>query len=129
MTFAVPDAAVDATLFLLRVVLALVFLTSGWSHAREPEERGESIGFPPAATLLLGIVEVGAASMLILGLWVQPAALLLGGVMVGAIYHKVFVWDSGFWGEEGGGWYYDLFYLVASLVIFATGGGGWVLAP
>lgn len=127
MTFALPAVAIDATLFLLRVVLALVFLTSGWSHVREPEERGESIGFSPAATLLLGIVEVGAASMLILGLWVQPAALLLGGVMVGAIYHKVFVWDSGFWGEEGGGWYHDLFYLVSSLVIFATGGGGWVL--
>lgn len=39
MTFAVPPPVVDAALFLLRIVLALVFITRGSSHARAPEER------------------------------------------------------------------------------------------
>lgn len=127
MTIPVPDPLVDAALLLLRVVLSLVFLTSGWSHVRQPEERGESIGFSPAATLALGVVEVVAAVMLAVGVWPQPAAALLSCVMAGAIYHKILVWRTGLWGEEGSGWYHDLLYLVANLVIFATGGGGWVL--
>lgn len=53
--------------------------------------------------------------------------ILLACVMLGAIYHKIFVWHTGLWGEEGDGWYHDLLYLVASLAIFATGGGGRVL--
>ena len=128
MTFPLPAPFADAALLLLRVVVALVFLASGWSHVREPEKRGESIGLSPPATLALGIAEVAGAAMLILGLWPQPAALLLIGVMLGAIYKKIFVWETGFWGDEGGGWYYDLLYLAANLAIFATGGGAWVLA-
>jgi len=47
--------------------------------------------------------------------------------MRGAIHHKIVVWHTGLWGEEGGGWYYDLLHLAASLAIFATRGGAWAV--
>lgn len=123
MPIPAAGALVDVSLLLLRLMLAAVFAKSGWSHVRNPEERGESIGLPPAATFTLGAVEVTGSAMLVVGLWPQLAALALMAVMLGAIYKKMFVWKTGFWGEDGGGWYYDLFYFVANLVVLATGGG------
>lgn len=114
----------DLALFLLRVVIALIFLSSGWSHLKSPVERGESIGLPPVVTRALGAAQVAAGVMLILGLWVQVAAAVLIGVMLGALYKKIFVWKKGFWGEGGGGWYDELVYLAANLVFLTTGGGG-----
>jgi putative oxidoreductase len=55
------------------------------------------------------------------------AALGLILIMLGAIQKKVFVWNTGFWGEKTYGWHYDLTYLVANLVILTTGGGRLVL--
>lgn len=127
MILPMPTWAADAALALLRIVVAVVFLASGRSHVRDPEGRGESIGLPPGATRLLGMVEVVGAIMLALGAWAQVAAVALGCVMLGAIHRKIFVWKTGLWGEDGGGWYYDLLYLVANLVVLATGGGGWSL--
>lgn len=117
----------DLSLLLLRVMLAAVFGTSGWAHLREPEERGESIGMSPAATRMLGAMEMVGSASITLGAWTQIGALLLVGVMVGAISKKILVWKIGFWGDDGSGWYYDLLYLVGNLVIVTTGGGGWTL--
>ena len=113
----------DLALFLLRLMIAAIFGTSGWSHMTKPKERAESIDMPPAFTLVLGVVEVASSVALVLGVFPQIASLLLIGVMLGAIQKKVFVWKTGFWGDEGQGWYYDLLYLVCSLVILTTGGG------
>jgi putative oxidoreductase len=113
----------DLALLLLRLWIAAVFATSGWSHATRPEERAESIGMSPAFTLVLGVVEILGAASLVLGVYPQIGALVLIGVMLGAIQKKVFVWKSGFWGDEGQGWYYDALYLVCNLVILTTGGG------
>lgn len=114
----------DIALLLLRVMIAAIFGTSGWSHMTKPKERAESIGMSPAFTLALGVVEVLGAVSLVLGIYPQIGAILLIGVMLGAIQKKMFVWKTGFWGEEGQGWYYDVLYLVCSLVILTTGGGG-----
>jgi putative oxidoreductase len=48
-------------------------------------------------------------------------------VMLGAIYKKIFVWHTGFWGEKASGWHYDLIFVVMNLVILFTDGGRWVL--
>lgn len=117
----------DLSLLFLRLMLAVVFATSGWSHVRDPRERGESIGMPPAVTAILGAVELAGATSVALGVYAQVGGLLLVAVMLGAIWKKIFVWKTGFWGDGGGGWYYDLLYLVGSLVIVTTGGGGWTL--
>ncbi len=86
-------------------------------------ERGESIGMPPGVTRVLGAVEVAGAASVALGFYAQVGAILLIGVMLGAIRKKVFVWKTGFWGDEGQGWFYDLLYATCNFVILATGGG------
>jgi putative oxidoreductase len=113
----------DIALLLLRLMIAAIFATSGWAHATKPKERAESIDMSPSFTQLLGIVELLGAASVALGLFPEAGAILLVGVMIGAIYKKVFAWKTGFWGDDGQGWYYDLLYLVCSLVILTTGGG------
>lgn len=117
----------DLSLLLLRLLLAALFGSSGWSHATRPEERAESIGMSPAATRILGIVEVAAALSLGLGILPQVGAILVIGVMLGAIGKKAFVWKTGFWGDEAQGWFYDLLYLTCALVILTTGGGSFAV--
>jgi putative oxidoreductase len=113
----------DIALLLLRLMIAAIFATSGWAHATKPKERAESIDMSPSFTQLLGIVELLGAASVALGLFPEAGALLLVGVMLGAIHKKIFAWKTGFWGKDGQGWYYDLLYLVCNLVILTTGGG------
>lgn len=117
----------DLALLLLRLAIAAVFATSGWSHATQPKERAESIGMSPAFTLVLGVVEVLGAISIALGILTQLGAAALIAVMLGAIGKKMFVWKSGFWGEKNDGWYYDLLYLICNLVILTTAGGDYTL--
>lgn len=117
----------DLALLLLRVLIGILFVTSGWSHVRQPEERGASIGLSPGFTRLLGTAELVGGISVGIGAWAQIGGLVLAGVMFGAIYKKLFVWKSGFWGGSAGdGWFYDLLYLVCALVIATTGGGAIV---
>lgn len=129
MLFPELASLVDIALLLLRLLIASLFLTSGWGHARQPEERGESIGFSPGFTRVLGVAELAAGLSIALGIYAQLGAFVIIGVMVGAIYHKTFVWKTGFWGESGGGWFYDLLYLTCAFLVATTGGGALVLLP
>ncbi len=117
----------DLALLLLRLVVAVVFLYSGLSHVRDPVGRGKSIGMSPGFTRVLGLTEIAGALGVALGVLIQPAALGLIFVMLGAIQKKLFVWRTGFWGEGSSGWHYDLLFVVANLVIATTGGGRYVL--
>lgn len=123
MVFPELAALTDLALLLLRLMIAAIFGTSGWSHMTKPKERAESIGMSPGFTLVLGVVEVLGAASIALGVFAQLGAIVLIGVMLGAIQKKMFVWKTGFWGDEGQGWYYDLLYLVCCLVILTTAGG------
>lgn len=118
----------DLALLLMRLLVGLIFAWSGWSHAKDPEARGKSIGMSPGFTRFLGIAEVAGGVGLALGVLTQLAALGLILVMLGAIQKKMFVWKTGFWGEHGtDGWHYDLMLVVMNLVIATTGGGRFVL--
>lgn len=128
MLFPQLGALGDLALFLLRLLIAALFATSGWSHLTKPAERGESIGMPAPVTFVIGAVELLAAIALVLGVFMQIAALLLIGVMLGAIYKKAFVWKTGFWGEDSKGWYYELLYLACNLVFLTIGAGSIALA-
>jgi len=118
----------DVALLLLRLLVGWVFFYSGLSHARDPVKRGESIGMSPGATRLLGFAEMAGGLGVALGIFTQLAALGLILIMLGAIYKKIFVWHTGFWGEGTNGWHYDLLFVVANLVIATTGGGRLVVA-
>jgi putative oxidoreductase len=118
----------DLALLLMRLLVGAVFMTSGWSHARDPVARGESIEMSPAFTRALGIAELAGGLGVALGVLAQPAAIGLILVMLGAIQKKIFVWRTGFWGKHGtDGWHYDLMLVLMCLVIATTGGGRYLL--
>jgi putative oxidoreductase len=117
----------DLGFLLLRLMVGVVFTTSGWSHLKEPETRSKSIGLSKGFTIFLGAAEVAGSLGVMFGVLTQPAACGLILIMLGAIQKKIFVWHTGFWGEKGYGWHYDLMFLVMNLVIIFTGGGHWVL--
>lgn len=119
----------DWSLFLLRLIVALVFGTSGYSHLRSPRERAKSIEMSVGFTVFLGAAEVAGALGLVFGVLTQAAALGLILIMSGAIYKKVFKWKTGFWGEKTYGWHYDLLFVVMNLTILCTGGGRIALFP
>jgi putative oxidoreductase len=117
----------DWALLALRLMVAIVFFWSGWSHATHPVERGKSIGMGPGFTRFLGIAEICGALGVAFGVLIQAAAIGLMLVNLGAIQKKIFVWKTGFWGEKASGWHYDLLFIVMNLVIATTGGGRFVL--
>jgi putative oxidoreductase len=127
----IPGAAhyADWSLLLLRLMVALVFGTSGFSHLKSPKQRAESIGMNVGFTIFLGLAEVAGALGLAFGLLTQWAALGLILVMGGAIYKKIVEWKTGFWGDKSSGWHYDLLFVIMNLVILCTGGGRIALMP
>jgi putative oxidoreductase len=117
----------DLAILFLRLLVGLVFISSGWSHTKDPVARGESIGMSPGFTRFLGLAEMAGGLGVALGVLTQLAALGLILVMLGAIHSKIFVWKTGFWGKHSDGWHYDLLFIAMSLVIATTGGGRYVV--
>jgi putative oxidoreductase len=117
------------SLFLLRLMVALVFGASGFGHLNAPRERAKSIGMSVGFTVFLGAAELAGAIGLAAGVLTQWAAIGLILLMLGAIYKKIVVWKTGFWGEKSMGWHYDLMLVVMNLVILCTGGGRIALMP
>ena len=119
----------DIALLLMRLMVGIVFITSGWNHAKDPVARGKSIGQSPWFTRFLAMAELAGGLGVALGILPQLAALGLILIMLGAIQKKIFVWHTGFWGKGSDGWHYDLLFVVMCLVIATTGGGRFVLLP
>jgi putative oxidoreductase len=117
----------DVGLLLLRLMVAAVFFSSGLTHLKDPVGRSKSIGASPAFTGFLGVGEVLGSIGVACGVLIQLAAIGLMLIMLGAIQKKIFVWKTGFWGEKGYGWHYDLMLLLMNLVIVVTGGGNFVV--
>src|ERR1051326_9130258 len=97
----------DLGLLLLRLMVAVIFLASGWSHVTKSAERAKSIGMSPGFTKFLGIAELAGGAGVAVGVLTQPAAAGLILVMLGAIQKKMFIWHTGFWGDKSSGWHYD----------------------
>jgi putative oxidoreductase len=114
-------------LLLTRLMVGLVFVTSGYSHLKNPAARAKDIGMSNAFTIFLGAAEVAGGLGVAFGVLTQLAAFGLILIMLGAIQRKIFVWHTGFWGEKGSGWHYDLMLILMNLVIAFTNGGGYVL--
>jgi putative oxidoreductase len=117
----------DLALLVLRLMVAVIFITSGWSHVSKPAERSKSIGMSKGFTLFLGLAELAGGLGVAFGVLIQPAAMGLMVIMLGAIQRKIFVWHTGFWGESASGWHYDLMLVVMNLVILTTNGGRYAL--
>lgn len=112
-------------LLILRVFVGLVFLPHGWTKLKNPKAMAQGMGWSVAAISLLGFVETASGLLMIFGLLTQLAALLLGLVMVGAWYYKVFKWHKKFTGD--GGWELDFVLFAANVAILLSGAGAWAL--
>jgi putative oxidoreductase len=117
----------DLGLLLLRLMIGIVFFTSGWSHVTKPAERSKSIGMSKGFTLFIGTAEIAGSLGIVFGVFQQLAAIGLILIMLGAIQKKIFVWHTGFWGEKASGWHYDLMFVIMCLVVLFTNGGRYVL--
>jgi putative oxidoreductase len=117
----------DFGLLLLRLMVAAIFIDSGWSHATKSKKRSKGIDMSPGFTIFLGVAELAGGLGVAFGVLTQLAAIGLILIMLGAIQKKTFVWHIGFWGEKTYGWHYDLIMIVMNLVILFTDGGRWTL--
>jgi putative oxidoreductase len=117
----------DLSLLLLRLMIATVFVTSGWRHVTDPKGRAKSIGLSPGLTMFVGAAELAGGLGVGFGVLTQLAAIGLILIMLGAIQKKIFVWHTGFWGEKASGWHYDLMLVLMNLVVACTNGGKYVI--
>ena len=114
-------------LVLLRWMVAVIFIASGWSDLKSSAERARSIGQSQAFTIFLGVAEFAGGLGIVVGVLTQLAAFGLILIGLGAIYKKILVWHIGFWGDKTYGWHYDLMLIIMNLVIIFTNGGPYVL--
>ena len=117
----------DLGLLLLRLMVGLVFVTSGYSDLKDPEARAKSIEMSKGVTIFLGVAELAGGLGVAFGMLTQLAAIGLILIMFGAIQKKIFSWHAGFWGDKSSGWHYDLMLVLMNTVILFTNGGSYVL--
>ncbi len=116
----------DVVLVLLRIMVGLVFIRSGYEDLKDPEARSKDIEQSKNFTIFLGVAEGLGGLAVMVGCFTQLAALGLILVMLGALQKKIFVWKTGFWGKDGLGWNYELILVSMLLVILCTNGGRFV---
>ena len=112
----------DLGLLLMRLMIGVVFVASGYSHLKDPGTRGKSIGMGQGFTIFLGIAEVGGGLGVTFGVLTQLAAIGLILIMLGAIQKKIFVWHTGFWGWLQSVDLGSLGYVIVGLFAVAWGG-------
>jgi putative oxidoreductase len=91
----------DIALLLLRLMVGIVFITSGYKHLKDPATRSRDIGMSKSFTIFLGAAELAGGLGVISGVLAQLAAIGLILLMLGAIQKKIFTWHTGFWGKSG----------------------------
>jgi len=116
----------DFGLLLLRLMVGVVFFTSGWNTLKDPDARSKNIEMNKPFTIFLGVAESLGALGLILGILTQLAGIGLILISLGAIWKKIAAWHTDFWGENAAGWHYDLMLIVMNVVIVAADGGRYV---
>ena len=119
----------DFAALVLRLVVSIDFLSSGWSSVTDRVGRGKQNGLPPGLMAIIGAAELAASAGLISGVLARWAALGLILIMLGAMQKKIFVWRTGFWGKDGFGWHYDLKLATMAFVIALAGSGHIALLP
>ena len=90
----------DLGILLLRLMIGVVFVTSGYSHLKDPEGRSKSIGMSKGFTVFLGLAEVAGGLGVAAGVLSQIAALGLILIMLGAIQKKCLCGTPGFGGRS-----------------------------
>lgn len=113
----------DIGLLVLRVVLGLIFVYHSVPKLKMPAAIAKMMGSQPSFVFILGLVELLSGLSAIIGFFTQIAAILLGIVMLGALYFKIFVWRIPFSAEKTTGWEFDLILLAAAIALLLLGSG------
>ncbi len=113
----------DIALLVLRLAVAVIFVYHSLPKLKDSGSMAKMVGMSQGMVFMLGAVEFLSAFGLILGVYTQFAALLLGVIMVGAIAMKVMKWYVPFAAMDKTGWEFDLILLAANVVILVIGGG------
>lgn len=119
-------------IFGLRLVLGLLFLAHVglkvfvFTPAGTAQFFG-SLGLPPALAYVTIVWELVAAVALIVGVWPRLAALAGTVTLFGAIF-AVHGHAGFFFNNPNGGWEYLALWIVALLVVTASGDGAYTLA-
>ena len=119
----------DIAILFLRLAIAAIFIVHGLPKIKGAKTMAPMMGLSAPVVLLLGGVELVSGLALILGVYMQTAALLLSVVMLGAIYYKAGKWHMPFTAHDKTGWEFDLILLAATILIFVIGGGAIALIP
>ena len=113
----------DIGLFVLRLFLGFVFFYHSIPKLKMPKQMAKAMGSSASRLVILGLVEFFSALALIFGIYAEIGALLVGTVMIGALYHKIFVWKAPFSAMDKTGWEFDLILLGAAVAILTLGAG------
>jgi putative oxidoreductase len=113
----------DWSLFLLRVVFAVIFLAHGWpklKNLKATQENFGMMGFQPGWLwgTIVAVLEPLGGLLILLGIWTQLFALLLAVQMIVAALWKISK-------KQGlaGGYELDLLLVAAGLILATMGGG------
>jgi putative oxidoreductase len=117
----------DFSLLALRLMVGLVFITSGWSHVTKSDERSKSIGMSKGFTIISW--SSGNGGSIGRSFRCLYTACRNGTDSRHAWRHpeEDLRLNTGFWGEKTYGWHYDLMLVMMNLVILFTNGGRLVL--
>jgi len=118
----VPHVAENASLYLIRILLAVSFAVSSYNKAKNFKKFSKSNGVPVPVARVIALAEICAAGALITGILTQLAALGLMLLMLNTLCLHLFKWHSPYWAASGG-WEYDLMLFALASVILLTGGG------
>lgn len=113
----------DWGLLALRLAVGVIFFVHGKAKwAMWKMKATEQMPAPMLGIMkVLSITEPLSGLTLITGIFVQPAALWLSLVMMGAIYFKTSKWKVPFTAQNTTGWEFDLILLAANLALLTSG--------
>jgi len=83
MSFPELTRFADYGFLFLRLIVGLIFVTSGWKHLRNAEARSKDIGMSKGFTLFLGAAEFAGGLGVGIGVLTQLAPLGLILIMLG----------------------------------------------
>lgn len=112
----------DLAFFILRLAIAAIFIYHALPKLKNASGMAQMMGMPAGMVFMLGSVEFLSSVAMVLGIYVQLAALLLGLVMVGAIGLKTMKWHVPFGAMDKTGWEFDLILLAANIFLLVNGG-------
>ena len=124
-TFASLHQYGDVALFMLRGIIATIFIVHGIWKLQNGAQMATGLGKPHLNHFFtfLGAAETLGAFALLSGFLTQLAAAGLGIIMLGALYLKIFRWKVPFTSHDKSCWEFDLMILAGCLTIFVMGAG------